>query len=58
MVIFDWLKVWVFHSVSWCHSLSVVILEHLGEQVDCILGDKLVVLRRDKFGPWLARVLP
>ena len=58
MVIFDGLKVWVFHSVSWRYSLSVVVLEHLGEQVDSLLGDKLVVLGRDKFGPWLARVLP
>lgn len=57
MVVLDWLEVRVLHCLSGRHTLGMVILKHLGKQIDCLICDQLVVLRRDEFGPWFARVV-
>ena len=53
MVILNWLEVGVIHCISGSYSLGVVVLEHLREQVNCLVCDELVVLRSDEFGPRL-----
>ena len=53
MVILNRLEVRVVHSVPRSDSLCMVVLEHLRKQVDCLISDKLVVLRSNKFGPRL-----
>jgi hypothetical protein len=50
-MILDWLEVRVVHCVLRSYSLCVVVPQHLGKQVDCLIGDELVVLRSDEFGP-------
>ena len=57
MVVLHWLEVRVVHRISGSHSLGVVVLEHLGKQVNCLVTHQLVVLRCDKFGPRFTRVL-
>ena len=56
MVILNGLEVGVVHRISGSYSLGVVVLEHLREQVNCLVSDKLVVLRSNEFGPGLTWV--
>ena len=55
MVVTHGLKVDVIHGVLGCHSLSVVVPQHLAQQVKSLVTHQLVVLRVDELGPWLAR---
>ena len=54
MVVTHRLEVGMQHGVLWRDSLSVVIPQHLAEQVESLIRHQLVVLRIDEFGPWLA----
>ena len=55
MVVSNWLEVGVKHGIFGSNSLSMVIPEHLAEQVERLVRHQLVVLRVDKFGPRLTR---
>ena len=55
-MILNWLEVGVVHSIPWSYSFGVVVLEHLREQIDRLVSDKLVVLRSNEFGPGLTWV--
>jgi len=57
LVIADWLKVWVLHSVFWCDSLSMIVPKHIIKKVQCFLGNKWLVLVVDELVPWLLWVL-
>ena len=56
VVVLDWLEVGVLHRVSWCYSLRVVILKHLRQQIDRLVGHQLVVLGSDELSPGFAWV--
>ena len=53
MVVSNWLEVGVEHGILGSNSLSMVVPEHLAEQVERLVRHQLVVLRVDKFGPRL-----
>lgn len=55
MVVPHGLEVLVVHRVLRCDSLRVVVHQHHAQQVEGLFADKLIVLRVNKFGPWLAR---
>lgn len=57
MMVFDRLKVRMVHCVFGCHTLGMVVLKHLGKQIDCFVCNQLVVLGSDELGPWFARVI-
>ena len=54
MVVTYCLKVAVLHGIFWCDSLSMVISQHLAQQVKGLVRDELVILIVNKFGPGLA----
>ena len=54
MVIPHWLEVRVFHSVFGSDSLTMVIAEHLAQQVEGLLADETSVLRVHELRPGLA----
>lgn len=53
MVVSNWLEVGVEHGILGSNSLSMVVPEHLAEEVECLVRHQLVVLGVDKFGPGL-----
>lgn len=57
VMVFDRLEIWVFHSITWCDSFSVVISQHLTKQIKRLLSYQLIVLRVDELLPWLSRLL-
>ena len=54
MVVAHSLKVDMLHGIFWGHSLSMVISEHLAQQVEGFVTDELVVLGINKLGPGFA----
>ena len=54
MVVAHCLKVAVLHGIFRCHSLSMVIPQHLAQQVEGLVRDELVILRVNELGPRLA----
>ena len=54
MVVAYCLKVAVLHSIFWCHSLSMIISQHLAQQVKSLVRDKLVILLVNELRPRLA----
>ena len=54
VVVLDWLEVWVLHGVAGRDSLSVVVFEHLSEQVEGLFSHELVILGANELGPRLA----
>ena len=54
MVVTNCLKVAVLHGIFWCHSLSMIIPQHLAQQVEGLVGDKLVILLVNELGPRFA----
>jgi len=57
VILFDRLEVGVIHSFFGRNTLSMVILEHLAKQFDCLVGHKGIVLCVDELVPRLARML-
>jgi len=57
MILFHGLEVRVLHSFLGRNALSMVVLEHLTEQVNSLIGHKSVILCVDELVPWLAWVL-
>ncbi len=55
MVVAHSLKVNMSHRIFWSDSLSMIITQHLAQQVESFVTDELVVLGIDKFGPGFAR---
>ena len=54
MIIAHRLKVTVQHSVLRCDSLGMVVPQHLAQQIEGLVRDKLVILRVNELGPGLA----
>ena len=54
MIVAYCLKVAVLHSIFWCHSLSMIISQHLAQQVKSLVRDKLVILLVNELRPRLA----
>ena len=54
MVVTNCLKVAVLHGIFWCDSLSMVIPQHLAQQVEGLVRDKLVILLVNELGPRFA----
>ena len=54
MVVAYCLKVAVLHRIFWCHSLSMIISQHLAQQVKSLVRDKLVILLVNELRPRLA----
>ena len=55
MVVANSLKVGVIHGVFGCDSFGMVVSQHLTQQVQGFVRNKLVVLRINEFSPGLAR---
>ena len=55
MVVAYCLKVAVLHGIFRCDPLSMVIPQHLAQQVKGLVRDELVILIVNKLGPGLAR---
>jgi hypothetical protein len=51
MILFNWLEVWVFHRIFRSYALSVVILEHHGEEVESLICAQGLVGRVYEFTP-------
>ena len=54
MVVTNCLKVAVLHGILWCHSLSMIISQHLAQQIKGLVRDKLVILLVNELRPRLA----
>ena len=55
MIVANRLEVGVLHGILGCHTFSMVIPEHLAQQVERLVRHKLIVLRVDEFAPWFVR---
>ena len=54
VVVTNCLKVAVLHGILWCHSLSMIISQHLAQQIKGLVRDKLVILLVNELRPRLA----
>ena len=54
MIVAYCLKVAVLHGIFWCDSLSMIIPQHLAQQVEGLVRDKLVILLVNELGPRFA----
>ena len=54
MVVTNSLKVAVLHSIFWCDSFSMIIPQHLAQQVKSLIRYELIILLVNELGPGLA----
>lgn len=58
VVVLHWSEIWVVHCITGSHSLSMVISEHLTQQVKGFFRNELIVLGVNELLPCFAWLLP